>query len=112
MINGYLVLAFIFAIAANLAFLRASRGDQSTGREIATIVLSLIAALGAVVALYPVAGRLLMRSLDDSLPAQGEPIHTALVAALTLLIALLTLLGLMMPAASLTFAANKRADAE
>ncbi|MEY2161388.1 hypothetical protein [Rhodanobacter sp. FW106-PBR-LB-2-11] len=108
----YLTIALIFTILANISFLRASRGDQPKGVEVATILFSLVTALGAVIALYPVAGRLLIRSLDDSLPAQGEPIHTALVTALALFVAMLTLLALMMPAASLTLAAKKRADDE
>lgn len=90
-------LAVILAIVANVFYMRASRGDQSGRTEVGLVLLSLVAAMGSVASLYPVAGDHLMRALDSAMPAQGSQVHLLVVAAMTLLIAGTTMLGLMMP---------------
>lgn len=90
-------LAVILAIVANVTYMRASRGDQSGHIEMGLVLLSLVAAMGSVASLYPVAGDHLMHALDSALPAQGSQVHLLVVAATMLLIAGTTMLGLMMP---------------
>jgi len=90
-------LAVFLAIVANVIYMRASRGDQLAGTEIGLVLLSVIAAIGSVVALYPVAGGPLMHALDNALPSQGSQVHLITVAAVMVLIAGTTMLGLLLP---------------